>query len=265
MKLAVFENSADENEIKRISGFVGMIGDGGKLSDEKQKKLIEKMEKLKQLSKERFAEKQKAKEIFKKTDDVSGKILKDKKPVIDTLKRYSNKPTWDEAPEAANILVYSPSQGWLFGTFEDATINSLKIGWFGKGAGVWLPFNYMRKDDSVVNWRETLEFRPKKIKKITVEQAMKRIENIVGLKEKTNFDIKSIFDRIDESITDDELKLFAKKLLQYMHERGIVVATRHNVKDGTSKENGMDKKRFWMKQLCDLKIFCEEKNGWKIV
>lgn len=264
MKLAVFENSADEKDIKKIIGFVGMIGDNDKTSEEKQKKLIEKMEKFKQISKENFAEKQKAKDIFKKTYDVSGKILKDKKPVIDTLKRYSNKPTWDEAPEAANILVYSPAQGWLFGTFEDAIINSLKIGWFGKGAGVWLPFNYMRKDESVKNWKETLEFRPKKQKTITVEQALEKIEKIIE-KERNEFDIEAVFEKIDKTVTDDELKRFAKKLLQYMHERGIDVATRYNVKDGTSKENNMDKKRFWMKQLCDLKIFCEEKNGWRVI
>lgn len=68
----------------------------------------------------------------------------------------SNKPSWDDAPEDAKILVQSDCGAWNFGSYKSAFIDGGK--WRGNGKGRW--FNSIHGDAPNPNWRDTLEYRP---------------------------------------------------------------------------------------------------------
>lgn len=68
----------------------------------------------------------------------------------------SNKPSWEDAPEDAKILVQSECGAWNFGSYKSAFIDG--GGWRGNGKGRW--FNSIHGDAPNQNWRDTLEYRP---------------------------------------------------------------------------------------------------------
>jgi len=89
-------------------------------------------------------------------------------------KPASNKPSWDDAPANAKILVGHIDGPWFWGTFEDANIPKNHGGWVGVGKGYWISSSKCTgwvdvgkgywisslKCTPNPNWRETLEFRP---------------------------------------------------------------------------------------------------------
>ena len=70
----------------------------------------------------------------------------------------SNKPSWEDAPEEANILVQSANGKWIFGSYKDAYIEH--TGWNGKRAGIWFFDTQTEADKPSDNWRQSLEHRP---------------------------------------------------------------------------------------------------------
>lgn len=71
----------------------------------------------------------------------------------------SNKPSWDDAPEDAIILIQSSSGYWNFGSYKSASIGD-DDQWAGNGEGEW--FKAIYGDAPNPNWRDTLERRPVK-------------------------------------------------------------------------------------------------------
>lgn len=76
----------------------------------------------------------------------------------------SNKPSWDDAPEGAKILVQSENGLWNFGSY--AGVDDIKNYWTGIGKGFWFP---SIKDAPNPNWRDTLEYRPVVKESLTTE------------------------------------------------------------------------------------------------
>ena len=69
----------------------------------------------------------------------------------------SKKPSWNDAPLDANLLVGHKYGIWYWGTFEKAKINASDDGWVGSGNGMWKKAGEFKINQ---NWRETLEFKP---------------------------------------------------------------------------------------------------------
>jgi hypothetical protein len=53
-------------------------------------------------------------------------------------KPASKKPSWDDAPEKANLLVCHKYGVWYWGSFKEAKINDSDDGWLGIGEGRWM-------------------------------------------------------------------------------------------------------------------------------
>jgi len=69
----------------------------------------------------------------------------------------SNKPSWDDAPEAAKWLCQDADGMWAFSSGDHSPVNYTTY-WRNKDAGFW--FKNRRKDKPNPNWRDTLERRP---------------------------------------------------------------------------------------------------------
>jgi len=116
-------------------------------------------------------------------------------------KPASNKPSWDDAPANAKILVGHIDGPWFWGTFEDANIPKNHDGWVGVGKGYWIschidgPWFLGTFEDGKgywisslkctpnPNWRETLEFRPvidTNINHVTTTNLSEELEEMAG-------------------------------------------------------------------------------------
>lgn len=73
----------------------------------------------------------------------------------------SNKPSWDDAPVGAKILVQSDTGNFNFGSFNNAYVKDVE-GWNGIGEGQWFTTIHGLSNP---NWRNTLEHRPVRINK----------------------------------------------------------------------------------------------------
>ncbi|RKQ97105.1 hypothetical protein C7446_2524 [Kushneria sinocarnis] len=74
--------------------------------------------------------------------------------------RLIGKPSWDDAPDDARILVQHDDGGWLFGTFLSAYPHHDSGGWIGEGAGMWLRGMCPGYVPAGHDWTQTLEVRP---------------------------------------------------------------------------------------------------------
>ena len=68
----------------------------------------------------------------------------------------SSKPTWDDAPDGAQILIQNANGSWRFGSFKSAEPNEHGA-WNGLGCGEWLVPKTKEPDRS---WEDSLERRP---------------------------------------------------------------------------------------------------------
>lgn len=225
MKLAVFIDSVNVENVKKVSGFVGMVGsDCDCKKTTKQKDVSKKMQDMKKLCAEKYSEKK--------------KNIPQKEPL-------SNKPSWDEAPEGANILVYSPFNGWIFGSFTDARPMTTDIGWVGAGSGSWFKHKYRRIDESVKDWTKTLEFRP-----ITVDQAMEKIEKIID-------------DSPVSMLTKEEDEFF-EKIKAFLSRRNEKIINPSIIKDKTSrvKFGNMENKYKLIASIEKAGLIKKVQKGW---
>lgn len=77
---------------------------------------------------------------------------------IDKRERMINKPSWDDAPEDAQIMVQNEIGQWFFGSYSSAvTMHNASI-WFGRGWGIWYdgPKGHIPAGH---DWKQTLEKR----------------------------------------------------------------------------------------------------------
>lgn len=110
--------------------------------------------------------------------EVEGSALFRRAEVEQRKAELQNKPSWDDAPEGANILIQTDEGVWFFGTYHDAIIDSVYSDWNGIGSGKWMVKE--RVDGEVIgDWRDTLEKRPVADGQPTPEEeeAFKYMEN----------------------------------------------------------------------------------------
>lgn len=90
----------------------------------------------------------------------------------------SNKPSWDDAPLEARILVQSETGNFNFGSFDHAYILDDE-GWYGTGEGRWFT---TISGFSNPNWRNTIEYRPTVKQSLTVDTNINHVTE--GMQEK---------------------------------------------------------------------------------
>jgi len=69
----------------------------------------------------------------------------------------SNKPSWDDAPESANVVVCTAIGTWYWGSYKNAEVRGKH--WHGVGDGKWIGIAEVPEITNP-NWRDTLEHRP---------------------------------------------------------------------------------------------------------
>lgn len=128
--------------------------------------------------------------------DIHGKVVFTdgivKSPQIATFTRaeveqrkaeLQNKPSWDDAHDGANILVFCPDNGgWIFGSHCNASPDEDMNGWQGAGRGCWFFDDVFFTDEELIgDWRDTLEKRPVAGDQPTPEEeeAFKAMDNTV--------------------------------------------------------------------------------------
>jgi ribosomal protein L33 len=83
----------------------------------------------------------------------------------------SNKPSWDDAPAGARILVQSETGNFNFGSFNNAYVVDDE-GWIGTGKGQWFTTIH---GFSNPDWRNTLEYRPTVKESLTVDTKINHV------------------------------------------------------------------------------------------
>jgi len=117
----------------------------------------------------------------------------------------SNKPSWDDAPPDANILVQSENGKFNFGSFPNALVDSGGV-WRGEMEGVW--FKSIQCDPNL-NWRDTLEFRPSKLPAksnvVRPSQEIEGVEIFAPLSELSNTFIDTNINHVTTTNLSEEL------------------------------------------------------------
>ena len=112
----------------------------------------------------------------------------------------SNKPSWDDAPVEATILVQSDTGNFNFGSFNNAYV--LDKGWVGSGEGQWFTTIH---GFSNPDWRNTLEHRPSKLVDIAYSHEIEGVEVLSPLSELSDTFIDTNINHVTTTNLSEEL------------------------------------------------------------